>query len=148
MAGRRLTEAPPSRWRVVERGRRLDVIDTATGLRVAAPTDPEPAPRDPARAWRGLSLPRRTRFDGSGEWTTHRWYDANGPRTIRLDAVDAARIGRVQVGLVVAAIVAVIAVIAWPWLLIGLALPLQAAVREPARKAITRWLDGLAREGR
>ena len=128
-----MSEPPPPRYRVVERGRRLEVIDTRV-----APIVTAPKPR---------LFPRQTRFDGGGEITTRAFYDANGPRTIRLDSVSAATIGRVRLVALFAAFAFVVATVAMPWLLaIPLAL-LSKAVRKPARHGITRWLDGIVAHG-
>lgn len=150
MARRGDIGAPPGRWRVVERGRRLEVIDTLNGERVASPRAAEPAvSRDEGRrrprrfAW-GV---RQTRFDGGGELATMRWFDLNGPRTVPIDAGRAATIANVQVAAVAVVAVLLGAVVVWPWLLALLVLPFQPAVRDPARQRITRWLDQAAREG-
>src|SRR4051812_40167459 len=102
-----MTDVPPSRWKVIERGRRLEVIDRLSGEPVArhglttasAPTASPPTGRaqDIGRALTALR-PRQTRFDGGGELTTHPWYDDKGPRTLTLDGGSAAMIGRVKLG--------------------------------------------------
>ena len=115
------TEVPPSRYRVVERGRRLEVIDTLSGEAAA------PAGRSPIDA--------RT-------LVTHRLYDDKAPRSLRLDEGSAAEIGRAKLiaGGVVVAIVVV--ALAMPWLLIVPAIALfQPKVRGQLRAGITRWLD-------
>lgn len=147
MARREQREAPPGRWRVVERDRRLEVIDTWTGERLASPRIAEPPPSGHASRWPRLRMLRQTRFDGGGEMTTHRLYDTKAPRTIRLDPGSAAMVGQVQVGLVAAALLFVAAVVAWPWLLALSILPLRAEVRRPVRRWITNWLDRVEREG-
>lgn len=141
MAGAAVTDMPPPRWKVIERGRRLEVIDTqASGSRRLSPVDPT----RPAR----LSLPRRVRFDGGAELTTHPLYDDHAPRTILLDPGSAATLKRVQAAAVIAGVLLVVALVFWPWLLIG-AVPLfQRDIRRPLRAAATRWLDRVEREGR
>ena len=146
MPRRDLSDVPPSRWRVVERDRRLEVIDTRTGERLAAWRGAEP-PSPAATGWQPLPLLRQTRFDGGGELTTHRLYDTKAPRTIQLDAGSAARVSHVQLGLFALILVGIAAVIAWPWLLALLVLPLRAEVRQPLRRRITAWLDRAEREG-
>ena len=144
---RDLDAVPPSRWRVVERDRRLEVIDTRTGERLAPRSIDEPAP--PAPATGGLRLlptVQRTRFDGGGDLATHRLYDLKAPRTIRLDPGSAEVIGRVQFGLLATGLLFVVAVIAWPWLLALLVLPAQAKLRQPVRRWIAEWLDRVERE--
>ena len=128
-----MSEPPPPRYRVVERGRRLEVIDTR-----AAPVDPVPAPK---------LFPRQMRFDSSGEITTRAFYDTKGPRTIRLDSVSAATIGRVKIVALFALFAFIAAAVAVPWLL---AIPFalfNKGVRKPARDGITRWLDGIVARG-
>jgi len=148
MARPPIDRVPPGRWQVVERNRRLEVIDRQTGQRLATHRSVEPVP-PPANAAPGWRLPsvRQTRFDGGGELTTHRLFDAKAPRTIQLDAGSAATVSRVQLALTVAAMVFVAAAIAWPWLLIALTVPLTRETREPVRRWITNWLDRVEREG-
>ena len=141
-----LTGVPPSRWRVVERNRRLEVIDTRTGERLAAPRANEPAPQPAPSSRLGIPLLRQTGFDGGGELTTHRLYDSKAPRTIQLDAGSAAAVGRVQLGLLAGAVIGLAAVIAWPWLLALIVLPFRGEIRRPFRRRVTNWLDRVERE--
>lgn len=142
-----MTTLPPPRYRVVEEGRRLSVVDTwAEGSR-PTPTHTSAPEADRPRSLRALlpQAPIATKFDGSARLATHRFYDQKGPRTIDLDPVSAAIVGRVQLGAIVAALAFVLLVIAAPW---AFALPFllgQKAVREPVRGWITRWLDGVER---
>ena len=142
-----MTVLPPPRYRVVEEGRRLSVVDTwAEGGR---PSSQPGADRDADRPG-GLrtllpTAPVTTKFDGSARLTTHRFYDEKGRRTIDLDPVSAAIVGRVRLGAIVAALAFVLLVIAAPWAIV---LPFvfgQKAVRERVRGWITRWLDGVER---
>jgi hypothetical protein len=145
MPRREPTDIPPSRWRVVERNRRLEVIDTHTGERLAPPRPAEPLPpRSSDRP--SMPLLRQTRFDGGGELTTHRLFDERAPRTIALDAGSAATVSRIQIGLPIVAMVALAAVALWPWLLALLVLPFRGEVRRPFRRRITAWLDRVERE--
>ena len=82
-----MTDLPPPRYRIVERGRRLDVIDTWQAGRPPMPRPgaaPLRSPAMPARV-RGM-LPRFTtiKFDGTGDLTTAAWFDDKGPRAVRL----------------------------------------------------------------
>lgn len=132
-----MTAIPPPRYRIVERDRRLEVIDT----RGAAPD--KRATRLPALP---LPKPRRTGFDGRAELTTHPFYDDNGPRTMMLDPGSAAMIGHAKLAAIVAVMAVVIVAIWMPWLI---ALPfalLADGVRKPVRAGITRWLDVVQRE--
>jgi hypothetical protein len=142
-------DMPPTRFRVVERDRRLVVIDTHAG-EVASPVVP---PATGARAttspttWRdaaalaGITLPKQTRFDGTTTLTTAAWYDDKGPRTVTLDpgAVQMAKIGGGS------ALVA--------WIVIGVLAPalfftpltlLLPGVAKPLRERLTGWLDRYA----
>jgi hypothetical protein len=145
MPRRDLTDVPPSRWRVVERNRRLEVVDTHTGKRVATPRVAEP-PVPGRNAKSNLPLLRRTRFDGGGELTTHRLFDEKAPRTIALDAGSASVVSRVQLGLLFAAMIGLAAIALWPWLLALLVLPFRQEIRRPFRRRITAWLDRVERE--
>lgn len=139
-----MTEMPPSRFRVVERGRRLEVIDRRSGERVGSrvPVPMEEQTTRRSRPW----LPRQVRFDGGAELTTHPLYDEKAPRTIQLDPGSAALIRWVEWGGLFVALAFVGLVIAWPWLLLGLVIPFQRQFRTGARGAITRWLDKIERE--
>ena len=142
-----LNGAPQSRWRVVERDRRLEVIDSRTGERLAAPRAAEPPSLPPAGKQKRLPLVRQTRFDGGGELTTHRLYDSKAPRTIQLDVGSAEMIKRAQLGLAFLVVTFVVVALSWPYLLIVLALPMRREVRGPIRRWTTAWLDRVEREG-
>ena len=127
-----MTDIPPPRYRIVERDRRLEVIDTHRDA-------PDGSARRPALP---LPRPRRTGFDGRAELTTHQFYDDKGPRTLVLDPGSAAMIRYARA----AATAGVIAAIWMPCLL---ALPFALfadGVRKPLRAGITRWLDVVQRE--
>ena len=133
---------PPPRYRIVERGRRLEVIDTLDGRSIGtAPVDP--AGSDRAR-FALPALPRRTRFDGSADLTTSRFYDDKGPRLVKLDTVAAAQLGWAKTITIALLFVYVVAIIWQPWLIAAPLLLLQDGVRKPLRAAITRWLDRVA----
>jgi len=123
-----MTDVPPSRYRVVERGRRLEVIDTRT----------EGAGQTRREVLRGL--PNKTRFDGTREWTTQRWYDANGPRRVRLEPVGVQMLGYGVIAAVVAIVAAV--VLAGVGVLVGLAV-LGGVAAQHGRPWLTRRLDGI-----
>ena len=117
-----MTDMPPTRFRVVERGRRLEVIDTQAG-KVPAPRVGKRAPpnlpsarTDPGRAW----WPEKIRFDGGSVWTTRRFYDAKGPRTLTLDAGTVEQL-RMAGGIAGAALIA--------WLVLASFVPEAATVR-------------------
>lgn len=165
-----MSTPPPPRYRVVERDRRLVVIDT---WNKGAPTsDPGPAPR-PGVAGKAPSRPATTTRpgiadgqgatglagvlvriacfgsdDGAGHpiLTTHEYYDAKGPRDITLSAGGERRLGRMLINIGIALIFAV----AVMWFLLPLlvllvfgAIAINASMQSFARPAITLWLDGL-----
>ncbi|MES2753719.1 MAG: hypothetical protein V4659_03545 [Pseudomonadota bacterium] len=140
-----MTDLPPARYRVAEQDRRLVVIDTwASGDRPATIT---PAPGDanaPARPSL-LALPVRTRFDGGATLTTHPFYDANGPRTIRLDGFSATLVGAGRYVLFAVVALMLITVVFSPWLLLP-AFWFGWSARGWLRTRITAWLDRVERE--
>jgi len=161
---------PPSRYRVVERDRRLVVVDTwAKGAppgdiratpRPIAGGKPMPRPATPPRP--GIADPRGATGlagllvriacmgsdDGAGHriLTTHEYYDAKGPRDIVLSATAERRLGRALT--IVVAAVAVALVIGWfgmplfVLLFFGV-IGINAAMASVIKPAVTRWLDGL-----
>ncbi|CAM3114161.1 MULTISPECIES: hypothetical protein [Sphingomonas] len=140
-----MTEIPPSRFRVVERGRRLEVIDTQAGKMAPARRIEAPRPTDGKTS--RLKLPEKLRFDGGGSWTTDGFYDAKGPRTVTLDAGAMQRLRYAGAGLVAVVIV---------WALLAFAIPivwgapmllLNPKVRETVREQVTGFIDGLDRVG-
>lgn len=140
-AGEPVTDAPPSRYRVVERGRRLVVIDNLTG---------QPATRDtPVRAAQSL-MPARRPIEaaapsgvddriGAAVLTTSRLYDAKGPRRIRLDD----RLNKAVGGWVAALVIAAtVLTVFFPFLWIGVLFALfQPKLRGGIRTWITAQLD-------
>jgi hypothetical protein len=152
-------DMPPTRYRVVEQGRRLVVIDNWTGgpvqntaarppempgERRAAMQAPPPAPARPAPR----SEPRGRYAGGEGlRFVTARWFDNEGPRTIRINQDGQTRLGMVLlVMLVVGAFF--IAIIGWPIALVLGFVALNAKARGGLRTAATTWLTALdANEG-
>ena len=143
---------PPPRYRVVERGRRLEVIDTRGG---GSPSDSrrDKAPRNQllnpddgmAKLFRtvalALSLGARD-DDGRPLFTTADWFDAKGPRTVVLDDRGAQRL---VTGLLIS-----LAVLTGTWLAIGpfaLGLPVLALAfaSQHGRPLLARWFDGFER---
>ncbi len=132
-----LRQPPPPRWRVVERDRKLVVIDTRTGESPASSGAAAPAP-----SW----LPKQIQFDGSAELTTHPFYDAQGPRTIRLDPGSAATIGWLRLAAIGLAFGAIVIAIASPWLLLPTIALGDRRLRARVRQAATAWLNRVERE--
>lgn len=136
-----LRQPPPPRWRVVERDRKLVVLDSRTGQTVTAAPAAAPASA-PARSW----LPQQIQFDGSAELTTHRFYDDKAPRTLRLDPGSAATLGRLKLTGIGAILLIALLAIAWPWLLLPIFFLWNNTVRSRLRAAATKWLDRVERE--
>ena len=137
-----MTAVPPSRYRVVEKRRRLVVIDTLTGETAtrAMPATP-PRPEQVSLARRLPTGPQQTSFDGRAVLDTHSSYDLKAPRTIHLDPGATAFLGWLKIGAAVGAALFVAAVIFQPWLFALIFVVLQPVNRSRARTRITRWLD-------
>lgn len=145
-------DMPPSRYKVVERGRRLVVIDTLSGAPVS-PVDAGQRERIAALEHRQQSsAPVRTAqpppssspimASAQGLLTTQRWFDDKAPRRVRLRQDNQ---GMASVVLLVLFVVPVVAflIFGWPILLfLGVVLT-QKAVRALLRGMVTRWLDGM-----
>lgn len=136
-----MADAPPSRYKVVERDRRLVVIDSwagGDGPRDASATQPaKPALAAP------LAI-SKTAFDGRSTLRTLALYDANGPRAIPLDPGTAALISGARVAIAIAVLAMAAAAIAYPAALLIVPVMLSKHVRAPVRKRITAWLDRVA----
>jgi hypothetical protein len=127
---------PPSRYKVVERGRRLEVIDTRTGKPAAPGIAPSPSGQGGGKPGAGID---------DGTFTTRRWYDAKAPRTIRLNFVTRRRLDSLRFGIAIAvAIWVVLSVWLWPFVpvftLAALATP---GGRKALRDAVTRFVNSL-----
>jgi hypothetical protein len=155
-------QTPPTRYKVVERGRRLEVIDTRTGQSASSASSvPLPlaggARGGDAGTSRGdLSGPPPTPASGRGAtkggagvddgvFVTRRWYDDRAPRTIRLNFATRARLSQLRFGVAIA--VAVLVVLSfWFWpvaVLLVIALASAPKLRTQLRAASTTWIDGL-----
>lgn len=123
---------PPSRYKVVERGRRLEVIDTQTGQSASRP----PAASGGKSGGAGID---------TDVFVTKRWYDDKAPRAIRLNYATRARLLNLRWGIALAvALLVALSFLFWP-LAIFLVFALAAGpkLRAQLRAASTRWLDGL-----
>ncbi|MGE7206378.1 hypothetical protein ACQKJZ_11935 [Sphingomonas sp. NPDC019816] len=145
-----MTDMPPTRFRVVERGRRLEVIDTQA-KRPSAPTPQKPLDLaslptgavDRAKAGDRTWLPTKIRFDGGLVWTTRRFYDAKGPRTLTLNAGTVGQL-RMAAGILIAAFIGWLILASFVPALLGLPLLLASGkTRETLRSAVTDWIDRL-----
>lgn len=140
-----VTEIPPSRYKVVERDRRLVVIDTLTGKPASAPGPDAPTDRAPPPD-RPVAEDEPRRIDdrsGAQILTTSPLYDLKAPRRIvmgdRFNEKIGAAIGGWLIGLFFAF---VIAFLLFPWLLlVPVGLLLQPKVRAAIRIWITARLD-------
>lgn len=146
---------PPTRYKVVERGRRLEVIDTWSGEPVSRPSVPlplvgtrggevGPGPRDlsapPANGARAGSA-----GIDSNSFVTRRWYDDKAPRTIRLNYATRSRLTQLRYGAAVAiALLVVLSFLFWPIaIFLVFALAAGPKLRAQLRAASTSWIDGL-----
>jgi hypothetical protein len=167
------TEPPPSRYRVIERGRRLEVIDTMAGRRPplayvpearAAPTDALPVPEIPAyRPSAPVTAPppgmiaapdflRNVAQTVCGErrdetgvllLDTARWYDGKGPRTIALDPEGERELALLVIVMLVVAVGAIILAVVGGP--VGWVIVFIGLSTLQRGKALaTRWLDRLA----
>ncbi len=126
-----LSAPPPSRYRVVERGRTLVVVDTVTGHPVEQRASPTPS------ALGG---------SGTAELATRALYDDKGPRTILLDPHGAAVVGRIRLFALFVACLLVIVAITNAWYLLPIAFFIgNDRLRKHVRAAVTRALDRLER---
>jgi hypothetical protein len=143
-------DAPSSRYKVVEQGRRLVVIDTWNGDRPVtrqAPRSEAPTrPTTPRQASAALRPSRQPRAGNAGAGmadtviATQSWFDAKGPRAVKLDA-GAQALGLIL--LVVAGVAATVIILSWGWpalAVIGFFLA-QKKVRAGLRAGVTAWLD-------
>ena len=161
-------DMPPTRFRVVERGRRLEVIDSATGRAVGEGSRATPAAsagrvrRDERpllldRTVDGCTpiarkpggLPRATRFDGTVSFTTRAFYDDRAPRTVTLDPARATMLRWTAFAILLVLIVtpALLLMLAWSSfpLLFGLAaIAFNPKVRVRLRAAVTSLIDRYA----
>lgn len=138
-------DVPPSRYRVVERGRRLEVIDTAAP---AAPRVSRPVPREPGEPTTVGWLPKQVRFDGTRRWTTHPLYDGKGPRTVTIVPGAAPLGGWLGTGAAALALALLVAIALAPYVLIAVgAVLFNPKVRAQLRAWSTRAIDRIAQDG-
>lgn len=132
-------QPPPLRYRVVEKGRRLVVIDTLTGA---------PATRSEPRAAAlptPSAAPERVTFDGRSTLVTRPFYDDKAPRTLTLDPGATRRLESLRSVAAGVAVAAAVMLVVMPWLLFFAVVPvtmlLHRQTRAGLRAAVTRWLD-------
>lgn len=129
-------EPPRPRYRVVEQGRRLVVIDTLTGAPAVRP-QPQPSGEGATAA----TGPERTAFDGRSTLVTRSFYDDKAPRTLTLDPGATALIEKGRSGLIAIGLFLAVVAVAFPWLLLFPLLLIDRRVRAALRAPVTRWLD-------
>lgn len=143
------TQPPPGRYRVVEKGRRLVVIDTLTGEAAARAPPPPPPPASysataidemPAAAVPGGT--DRTVFDGGMRLKTIRLYDLKGPRTVVIDAAGVKQLTDTRGWLIAGAVFVIGLLFLFPILFIPLAIAaFNPKINGKPRQRITAWLD-------
>lgn len=149
-----MTAIPPSRYKVVERGRRLVVIDTHTGRpaarqhHAAPPPVPQPLDRAVPRPVESAEPSRVDDRSGSQVITTAAFYDLKAPRRIVLTEEVSTRLSRAIGGWVIGLFFFVMfATILFPWLLVApVIILLQPKTRLVIRQWITARLDDAARD--
>jgi hypothetical protein len=146
-------QPPPSRYKVVEQGRRLVVLDTWHGNapvagKAAAPMEAErPRTVEQARAALRPARPANRPQPGGMETpalvvTTQGWFDDKAPRRIHIGSETQSKL---LIGLIVAlpALVIVFMILGWPAMLVAAFLFLQPRVRKGLRRTVTPLLDGM-----
>lgn len=135
-----VTDAPPSRYKVVERGRRLIVIDTRTGQPATRETKQPGSPAPSTQMSAVIETVTASSVDdrsGNAVLVTSRLYDLKGPRRIVISEAAANRmsrgIGGIAIGLIAFAILAVF----FPLLLL---LPVALLFQPKARAAFRTWM--------
>ena len=140
-------DMPPSRYKVVEEGRRLVVVDRLTGERVKhqiheKPHRPDmPAMEAPRREMRAPA-PRPSAGGPARSFTTESWYDDKAPRTLLLDD------DKLGALMLVGGVAVCVALVAFFFLgfvalfALGFIL-LQKGTRTSVRRGVTGWLDSL-----
>jgi len=155
-----MMQPPPPRYKVVERGRRLEVIDTRTGK----PASSVPLP--PAGGVKGGAIGRGRDGDLTGPppappasgrgakagsagidtdvFVTRRWFDDKAPRSIRMNYANRARLLNLRWGAAIAvALLVVLSFLFWPLaVMLVFALIFGPKLRAQLRVVSTRWLDG------
>lgn len=143
-------DMPPSRYKVVEEGRRLVVVDRLTGERVKhqlheRPHRPDqryglsaietPRPNPPSASPSGLQA-------GGRQFTTASWYDDKAPRTLLLNDD---KLGALVIvgGIVVSLSILLLFLFNVFGLVVAGFLIMQKGARAALRSGATAWLDAL-----
>ncbi|WP_066798054.1 hypothetical protein [Sphingomonas soli] len=150
-------DAPRTRYKVVERGRRLEVVDTWNGNAPVRPfADPAPAPRRDLKA--AARAVRRSRVERTSASTldqrgarllhTKPWYDDKGPRQIAVSLAGQEKLKGLRIVAVAMALIGMVLIFFfWPLLFILPFLLMNEATQKNLRAASTRFLDELNQPG-
>ena len=141
-----VTDVPPSRYKVVERDRRLVVIDTLTGKPASSPGPVPPAPRQdravPPPTERPVTEDEPRRIDdrsGAQILTTTPFYDLKAPRQIVMGDRFNEKFGKAIGGWLVGLFFAfAITFLFFPWLLV---LPIVLVFQPKVRAGIRQWIN-------
>lgn len=165
-------DMPPSRYRIVERGRQLVVIDTrpdadvaevriesvppGDALNPAIPRTVEPssAPVSDDRSGMGMlaqvggsmsdALVRKSPDRNAEYFDTKTWFDDRGPRRVRLSAAGRNQLNVALLSLLGGGVaIAGLAFVTNPLVLLGLFALTGDKPRTSIRARVTRWIDGL-----
>lgn len=135
-----MTDAPPGRYKVVERGRRLVVIDTRTGQPATREAKQPASPAPSTHMSKAIEKVTASRVDdrsGNAVLTTSRLYDLKGPRRIVISETAANRMNRSIGGIVIVLIAFAILAVFFPLLLL---LPVALMFQPKARAAFRTWM--------
>lgn len=138
-------DMPPSRYKVVEKGRRLVVIDRLTGeaVRHQMPSAPMRM-AEPQRAEMRRPEPiARGKPIGTGRvFTTSNWYDDKAPRRLELSDDKATALFFVGGGIAFIVVTAIFFFGYFSLVVFGF-IGAQKATRTALRRGATSWLDML-----
>lgn len=148
-------DAPRTRYKVVERGRRLEVIDTWNGNAAVHSVRPDLGQRamqhdaaEAVQALRDTRAPVQTmrvpKLDQRGQRILHTqgWYDAKGPRPIALTATGEAKVQGIKViAIVMLVMFGVLILFSWPVAIVVAFVALRGGARQGLRTAGAKMLD-------
>ena len=129
-----MTRVPPPRYQIIERDRRLIVIDRWHGEQATGAESAQD--RSPASVG-----PRQTSFDGRAELVTQRWYDDKAPRTLQIDPGTAGFLSGARWIAGAAAMGLAALVYSYPILIVLLPVFFAKRPREAMRALVTQHLD-------
>lgn len=141
-------DMPPSRYKVVEKGRRLIVVDRLTGEQIKHQIHAQPHRSEQRYGLESMERPApppAPRKEGPGRmggvFTTQDWYDDKAPRALMLN--DQAFNTLLFAGVVLFAIgFAAFVFIGW-FALFAVGLLFQKGAWAALKRGVTAWLDDL-----